>query len=231
MRNVLIVARKEIQEGLRNRWVLATTRLLAALALTLSFLGSAPTGSVGMRALDVAGRQVLLLFRTGASDRPNPVPGGVVPPHDAHGRMHVCFAIPADALDAKKKAPGADAKPMKVILVSDIDWIIPSFFFIREGGDENFLPATQNVPFILNIIDTLAGDDRFVEIRKRARIHRTLAVVPRNSGSVVTACTSSSCRRRSRQRNVSSRYRSGGRLFHWAASTPPGAIVRPHSCR
>ena len=53
MRNVLIVARKEIQEGLRNRWVLATTLLLAALALTLSFLGSAPTGSVGMRALDV----------------------------------------------------------------------------------------------------------------------------------------------------------------------------------
>ena len=53
MRNILIVARKEIQEGLRNRWVLATTLLLAALALTLTFLGSAPTGSVGVRALDV----------------------------------------------------------------------------------------------------------------------------------------------------------------------------------
>ena len=53
-----------------------------------------------MRALDVAGRQVLLLFRTGASTAPNPVPGGVVPPHDAQGRMHVCFAIPADALAA-----------------------------------------------------------------------------------------------------------------------------------
>src|SRR5687768_9224172 len=53
-----------------------------------------------MRALDVAGRQVLLLFRTGASTAPNPVPGGVVPPHDAQGRIHVCFAIPADALAA-----------------------------------------------------------------------------------------------------------------------------------
>ena len=53
MRNILIVARKEIQEGLRNRWVLATTLLLAALALTLTFLGSAPTGSVGVRGLDV----------------------------------------------------------------------------------------------------------------------------------------------------------------------------------
>jgi catechol 2,3-dioxygenase-like lactoylglutathione lyase family enzyme len=53
-----------------------------------------------MRALDVVQRQVLLLFRTGASDRPNPVPGGVVPPHDASGRMHLCFAIPAESLGA-----------------------------------------------------------------------------------------------------------------------------------
>ncbi len=53
MKNILIVAGKEIQEGLRNRWVLATTLLLAGLALSLTFLGSAPTGTVGVRALDV----------------------------------------------------------------------------------------------------------------------------------------------------------------------------------
>jgi Cu-processing system permease protein len=53
MRNVLLIAVKEIQESLRNWWVLSTTLLLAALALTLTFLGSAPTGSVGVRALDV----------------------------------------------------------------------------------------------------------------------------------------------------------------------------------
>ena len=53
MRNIFIVASKEIRESLRNRWVLATTLLLAALALSLTFLGSAPTGNVGVRALDV----------------------------------------------------------------------------------------------------------------------------------------------------------------------------------
>lgn len=53
MRTIVIVAAKEIQEGLRNRWVLATTLLLAALALSLTFLGSAPTGNVGVGALDV----------------------------------------------------------------------------------------------------------------------------------------------------------------------------------
>ncbi len=53
MTNIGIVALKEIQEGIRNRWVLATTLLLAALALTLTFLGSAPTGEVGVRPLDI----------------------------------------------------------------------------------------------------------------------------------------------------------------------------------
>lgn len=53
MTNILIIARKEIREGLRNRWVLGATLLLAALALTLTALGSAPTGNVGVNKLDV----------------------------------------------------------------------------------------------------------------------------------------------------------------------------------
>lgn len=51
--NAMIVARKEIHQAIRNRWVLASTLLLAGLALSLTFLGSAPTGTVGVRALDV----------------------------------------------------------------------------------------------------------------------------------------------------------------------------------
>ena len=53
MKTILLLSAKEVREGLRNRWVLAATGLLAALALTLAFLGSAPTGTVGARALDV----------------------------------------------------------------------------------------------------------------------------------------------------------------------------------
>lgn len=53
MRTILVIAVKEIRESLRNRWVLATTLLLASLALTLTFVGSAPTGHVGASALDV----------------------------------------------------------------------------------------------------------------------------------------------------------------------------------
>ena len=53
MKTVLLLSAKEMREGLRNRWVIAATGLLAALALTLTFLGSAPTGTVGANALDV----------------------------------------------------------------------------------------------------------------------------------------------------------------------------------
>ena len=45
-KKILLIAGKEIQEALRHRWVLATTLLLAALALT--FLGSVPAGNVGV---------------------------------------------------------------------------------------------------------------------------------------------------------------------------------------
>jgi ABC-2 family transporter len=46
MRPAFIIAGKELRDGMRNRWVLATTALMAALALTLAFLGTAPTGTV-----------------------------------------------------------------------------------------------------------------------------------------------------------------------------------------
>lgn len=54
MRILLTLAGREIRDGLRNRWVVAVTLLLAALALTLAVLGSAPTGTVGAAPLEVA---------------------------------------------------------------------------------------------------------------------------------------------------------------------------------
>ncbi|MDH5748563.1 MAG: ABC transporter permease [Rhodospirillales bacterium] len=47
MRAALIIAGQEIRDGLRNRWIVALTLLLAGFSLTLTFLGSAPTGAVG----------------------------------------------------------------------------------------------------------------------------------------------------------------------------------------
>ena len=53
-----------------------------------------------LHALSVGDRQVLLLFLRGGSTKPNPAPtGGLIPPHDGAGQIHVGFAIAADELD------------------------------------------------------------------------------------------------------------------------------------
>jgi catechol 2,3-dioxygenase-like lactoylglutathione lyase family enzyme len=46
-----------------------------------------------MCALAVPGREALLLFKLGASVAPSRLPFGTVPPHDGHGRQHLCFSI------------------------------------------------------------------------------------------------------------------------------------------
>jgi ABC-2 type transport system permease protein len=67
-----------------------------------------------------------------------------------------------------------------VVLVSDIDWIAPIIFWIRERGqsaDSVIDFKFQNVAFVLNILDELAGDDRFIDLRKRSRAHRILTKI------------------------------------------------------
>lgn len=53
IRPALIVARRELAEAVRNRWVVSATLVMAALALAIALLGSAPGGSTSLAALDV----------------------------------------------------------------------------------------------------------------------------------------------------------------------------------
>jgi catechol 2,3-dioxygenase-like lactoylglutathione lyase family enzyme len=46
-----------------------------------------------LRALQVTQDQVLLLFKEKASLKPTTMPGGVLPPHDGSGPMHIAFAM------------------------------------------------------------------------------------------------------------------------------------------
>ena len=71
-----------------------------------------------MCALAVPGRQVLLLFREGGSVTPSMTPGGMIPPHDAHGRQHLCFAIPGDSLAAWEARLADHGIPIE----SRVDW-------------------------------------------------------------------------------------------------------------
>ena len=50
-------------------------------------------------ALNVSNRQVLLLFLKGASTVATVTSGGVIPPNDGDGQLHLAFSIAADELE------------------------------------------------------------------------------------------------------------------------------------
>ncbi len=50
-------------------------------------------------ALSVLDRQILLLFLKGASTVETVTFGGIIPPNDGDGQLHIAFAIPASELE------------------------------------------------------------------------------------------------------------------------------------
>lgn len=85
--------------------------------------------------------------------------------------------------DTEKKK---DAEPARldVVLVSDIDMLHRAFFQLREQGDNPEAGLNlqfDNVTFVLNVLDSLAGDQRFIDIRSRRVKHRTLTAIERQT--------------------------------------------------
>jgi catechol-2,3-dioxygenase len=50
-------------------------------------------------AMSVEGRQILLLFKKGASTQPAVTPGGTIPPNDGSGDLHLAFSISLSDLE------------------------------------------------------------------------------------------------------------------------------------
>ena len=51
-----------------------------------------------LAAFEAGPASVLLLFRRGSTLDAVTMPGGIIPPHDGHGPLHIALAIPAEAL-------------------------------------------------------------------------------------------------------------------------------------
>jgi ABC-2 type transport system permease protein len=64
---------------------------------------------------------------------------------------------------------------INAIFVSDLDMISDFFFEERNLGNLNV--SFDNVTFVLNAVDSLAGDDAFIQLRSRRPKHRTLVRV------------------------------------------------------
>jgi ABC-2 type transport system permease protein len=79
-------------------------------------------------------------------------------------------ALPA-AAPPGQPAPAGGAS-LNVIFVADLDCISNEFFAMRNEGPEGL--QLDNVTFVLNCVDVLAGDESYLELRKRRPKHRTL---------------------------------------------------------
>ena len=156
--------------------------------LMLPFVGS-------LRPVDDQSLEFVPLLRTGMASgangyfslvRPSPLGPQLnpSPPREQNEEDYIVAARvrstgrdPAAAEDAAAETPSeptppATAGPIDVIVVADLDFVGDQFFAIREQapGDLNF----DNVTFFLNAIDTLLGDESFIDLRSRRARHRTL---------------------------------------------------------
>jgi ABC-2 type transport system permease protein len=70
--------------------------------------------------------------------------------------------------------PGDSENAISLIFVADLDMIGSEFFGMRRAGLGDTDIQFDNVTFILNCIDDLAGDSSFIDLRSRRPRHRTL---------------------------------------------------------
>ena len=103
----------------------------------------------------------------------------------ALGNQVIAVYIEGAAKDAANKDSKVDEKTeskseprgLKVAYIADIDCMLPIFSEIRKRPEqyEEIDFRFQNVTFILNVIDVLAGETQYPEIRRHEPQHSTLA--------------------------------------------------------
>ncbi len=93
---------------------------------------------------------------------------------------------PPPAKDEKTPPPTPPPVEIKVIAVADLDFISDQFFRLRNNRPEEVETLDfDNVSFMLNCVDELAGDESFIPLRRRRARHRTLSAIEAQSREIL----------------------------------------------
>ncbi len=82
-----------------------------------------------------------------------------------------------------KSEDGDKENKINVIYIADADIISDWFFMVRERRMYGL--DLDNVTFVLNAVDSLAGDQAYIDLRKRRPKHRTLTAVEKRTEKFV----------------------------------------------
>ena len=106
---------------------------------------------------------------------------GYVPTDNAYTLAARISGTPENASTAVDAATGGiEAAEIDVIVVADIDFLHSALFQLREQDpNEEYGLRFDNVPFVLNIVDVLAGEESLIEIRKKGPEYHTLEALDR----------------------------------------------------
>jgi ABC-2 type transport system permease protein len=102
--------------------------------------------------------------------------GGVrqLPIYRKRADESLVLGVSVEGPSSAKEGDAPAKPPVRAVIVADIDLLDARIFGLRSRQDEVFGLDFDNVELVLNVLDQLAGDDRFIEIRKRKPKHRTL---------------------------------------------------------
>lgn len=81
--------------------------------------------------------------------------------------------------EKKESEAPAPSKPVKAVFVADTDCMNGFFIAVRNRPEqyEEFNFRLQNVTFLLNVIDVLAGEESYPEVRRHEPQHSTLRLL------------------------------------------------------
>jgi ABC-2 type transport system permease protein len=95
--------------------------------------------------------------------------------------------LPSQPLEEGQTPPKPEPVKLNVVLIADVDMISNGMFELRSRGTEpgsginlNF----DNVTFVLNAIDSVTDDTRYLTVRGRRPAHRTLQEFDRQTATI-----------------------------------------------